>query len=73
MSEILMQDFSMKRVEAKFVPQLLLLEQKEHCATIANDLILTTINEPDFLKMVISGDESFIYSYDPEMKTQLSQ
>ena len=33
-------------------------EQKEHCDAVANDLIQTTANEPDFLK-VITGDESW--------------
>ena len=32
--EILTQDFGMKRVVAKFTPQLLLPEQKEHCAVL---------------------------------------
>ena len=36
-SEILMQDLGRKRVVAKFVPWLLLPEQKEHCAAVAND------------------------------------
>ena len=49
-SEILMQDLGMKCVVAKFVLQLLLLEQKEHRAAVANDLIQTATNEPDFLK-----------------------
>ena len=54
-SEILMQDLGMKRAVAKFVLQLLLLEQKEHHAAVANDLIQTATNEPDFLKKVITG------------------
>ena len=58
----------MKHVMAKFVLQLLLPEQKEHCAAVANDLIQTTTNEPDFLKKVISRDEWWVYSYDPERK-----
>ena len=36
-SEILMQDLGMKHIVAKFVPWLLLPEQKEHRATVAND------------------------------------
>ena len=40
----------MKGVVAKFVPQLLLPEQKEHRAAVANDLIQIATNEPDFLK-----------------------
>ena len=35
----------MKHVLAKFGPQLLLPEQKEHRAAVANDLIATTTNE----------------------------
>ena len=57
-SEILMQDLGMKRVVAKFIPWLLLPEQKEHCAAVANDLIQITVNEPDFLQKVITRDES---------------
>ena len=46
-SQTLTQDLGMKRVVAKFIPWLLLPEQKEHRATVANDLIQTAINEPD--------------------------
>ena len=53
-SEILIQDLGMKHV-AKFV--LWLPEQKEHCAAVANDLIQTATNEPDFLENVITRDE----------------
>ena len=56
LSEILMQDLGMKHVVEKFVPWLLLSEQEEHCAAVANDLIKTITNEPDFLKKVITAD-----------------
>ena len=48
-------------------------EQKEHRAAVANDLIQTATNEPDFLKKVITGDESWVYGYGPEKKGQFSQ
>ena len=57
-SKILTQDLGMKRVVAKFLPQLPVPEQKEHHAVVANDSIQTTTNEPDFLKKVITRDES---------------
>ena len=50
-SKILMQDLGMKLV-AKFIPWLLLPEQKEHHAAVANDLTQTATNEPDFLKVI---------------------
>ena len=60
----------MKHVMARFVLQLLLPEQKEHRAAVANDLIQTTTDDPDFLKKVITGDEWWVYGYDPETKAQ---
>ena len=72
-SEILTQDLDMKCVVAKFIPLLLLPEQKKHHAVVANDLIQTATNEWDFLKNVINRDESWIHNYDLEMKAQLSQ
>ena len=52
-----MQDFGMKQAVAIVTPQLLLPEQKEHRAAVANDLFQTATNEPDFLKKVITRGE----------------
>ena len=68
-----MQDLGMKRVMAKFIPWLLLPEQKEHRVAVANDLIQTATNEPGFLKKVITRDESWVYGYELETKAQSSQ
>ena len=59
-TEMLMQDVGMKCVVAKFVLWLLLPEQKEHRAAVANDLIQTATDEPDFLKkvMALKGTEA---------------
>ena len=72
-SEILMQDLGMKCVVANFIPQLLLPEQKEHRAAVANDLFQTATNEPDFLKKVLTRDEWWVYHCDSETKDQSSQ
>ncbi|KAG1653485.1 Protein GVQW3 [Nymphon striatum] len=66
-SEILMEDLGMRHVAAKFVPWFPLQEQKAFRAEIAEDLLQTTNNDPHFLKQVITGDESWVYSYDPEI------
>ena len=50
----------MKHVMAKFLLWLLLPEQKEHHAAVANDLIQTSTSEADFLKRVITGDELWL-------------
>ena len=48
-----MQDLGMKYVVAKVVLRLLLPEQEEHRATVANDIIQAATNEPDFLKVIM--------------------
>ena len=58
----------MKHVVAKFVLWLLLTEQEEHRAAVANDLIQTTDNEPDYFKKVITRDELWVYGYNLETK-----
>ena len=72
-SEMLAQDLGMKHVVAKFILMLLLPEQKEHCASAANDLIQTATNEPDFLRKVLTRDESRVCGRDLETKAQSSQ
>ena len=71
-SGILTWDLGMECVVAKFIPQLLLPEQKEHCAAVANDLIQTTTNEPGFLRKVITGHESWVYGHDLDTMAQWS-
>ena len=53
-SKILMKDLGMKHVMENFVLQLLLPEQKEHRAAVANGLIQTAVNDPHFLRKVIT-------------------
>ena len=53
---------------AKSIPWCLLPEQKEHCATVANDVIQTATNEPDFLKKVTTGDELWVYNYEYDLE-----
>ena len=38
------------------------MRAEEHPAAVANDLIQTTTNEPDFLKKVITRDDWWIHS-----------
>ena len=66
--EILTQDLGVKRVVAKFIPRLLLPEQKDHRAAVADDLIQTATNEPDFLQRVTARDELWVWGCDLERK-----
>lgn len=71
--EILRSDLYMRRVAAKFVPKLMSAEQKELRVEVAQDLLDTTSTDPEFLNTVITGDESWVYGYEPETKVQSSQ
>ncbi|KAL4100983.1 hypothetical protein QTP88_021004 [Uroleucon formosanum] len=70
--EILTENLQMKRVAAKFVPRLLTLEQKENRLTICQDL-KNRCADVNLIKNIITGDETWVYGYDPETKFQSSQ
>jgi len=70
---ILTCDLNMHRVAAKFVPRLLTPEQKEHRVAICQELRQRYVDDPSFMSRVITGDESWVYGYDPETKQQSSQ
>jgi len=58
----------MRRVTAKFVPRLLTAEQKDDRVSIYTDLHDRAQNNPNFMSSVNTGDECWIYGYDPETK-----
>ena len=70
---ILTDDLHMKRVCAKFVPRLLTDDQREQRQTIARDLSERSCEDVQFVKNIVTGDESLVYGYDPETKQQSSQ
>ena len=70
--KILTEDFKMRRVASKFVPRLLSVDQKRRLE-ICLDLKENAANDPSFLSNVVSGDETWVYAYDSEIKTQSSQ
>jgi hypothetical protein len=63
----------MCRVVAKFVPKLLLQEQQQLPLEVVRDMLKCNDRDPEFLKAVITGDETWVYGYDPETKVQSSQ
>ena len=59
------------RVCAKFIPKLLTVEQKRFLFQVAEDSLEMVANDENGLKKIITGDESWVYGYDPEKKTSL--
>ena len=60
----------MRKLCAKMVPKELTEEQKQRKVTICQDLLE---RQDDILGHVITGDETWIYQYDPETKRQSAQ
>ena len=70
---ILTEDLQMWRVLAKFVPKLLTEEQKELWKEICKDMLDCVNHDPEFMKTIITGGETWVNGYDPETKFQSSQ
>ena len=66
---ILKEDLNMRKLCAKIVPKILTDEQKQGRVDCCNDWI-ESVQDPHFRKRVITGDEAWIYEYDPETKRQ---
>ena len=71
--KILTEDLRMRRVTAKYVPRLLTAEQKDDRVSVCTDLRDRAQNDPNFMSSVITGDECWVYGYDPETKQMSSQ
>ena len=63
----------MKRAAMKIVPKLLNFGQKQRRMDIAQEKLTTFNDDPDLLKKVITGDESWVYGSDIETKALSSQ
>ena len=63
----------MKHATAKIVPKLLKFEKKQRRMDIAQEMLTSFNHDPDLLKKVIIGDESWVYGYDIETRVQSSQ
>jgi len=71
--KILTQDLKMRHVTSKFVPRLPSVDQKQQQLDVCLDLRENAANDPSFLSNVIMDDETWVYAYDLETKTQSSQ
>ena len=70
---IIREELKMRKIYAKFVPTVLREDQKErrcHDSRQMDDLINS---DPAVIDALVTCDESWIYSYDPETKRQSSQ
>ena len=67
---IITQDLEMRKICAKIVPRLLNEGQKERRVQVCQDILEQLETEPNLLKRVVTGDESWIFEYNPLTKRQ---
>jgi len=67
---ILTDHLHMRKICAKLVPKKLSVEQKANRLEICQDLLGRLEIEPNFLHKIVTGDESWVFDYDPETKRQ---
>jgi transposase len=68
--QIVTDTLHMRKVCAKLVVKNLTPEQKDIRTNVCVDLLERIANDQEFLNCVITGDESWIFEYDPETKRQ---
>jgi hypothetical protein len=67
---ILTDHLHMRKICARVVPKHLSVEQKANRLEICQNLLERLEIEPNFLDKVITGEESWMFEYDPETKRQ---
>ena len=60
-------------VAAKFVPCVLTEDQKANHLNISQELLDHVSIDENFLKTIVTGDETWVYGYDIKTKAQSSQ
>ena len=66
-------ELKMRKICAKFVPGVLREDQKERRCHDSREMVELINSDPAVLDALVTGDESWIYCYDPETKRQSSQ
>jgi len=71
--QIFTEKLKMCCVSAKFMPRLLTDDQKENHVEVSQELLAIANGNENFLKNIITGDETWVYGYDVETKMQSLQ
>ena len=61
---VLTEGLGIHRVAAKSEPRILTADQKQQCINVCTEIRQLTSDDETFLSRVITGDESWVYSYD---------
>ncbi|KAF2367618.1 Serine incorporator/TMS membrane protein [Trinorchestia longiramus] len=71
---ILVDSLGLSKLSARWVPRLLRPDQQESRADLSMEILNKWDENPElFLQRIVTGDETWLYQYDPEDKTQSKQ
>jgi hypothetical protein len=66
--DVLMTKLEMHQIVSKFVPQFLTQDQRDSHVAICQELLDCASEDENFLKGIITDDETWVYGYNVEMK-----
>ncbi|UYV79087.1 hypothetical protein LAZ67_17001077 [Cordylochernes scorpioides] len=70
---IVTKDLKVKKTPAKFIPRFLTNEQKLCRLATCENMLEMTRTDPEWKDKIITGDETWVYDYDPETKRQYAE
>ena len=70
---IIREELKMWKICSKFMPRVLRDDQKERRCHDSREIVKLINSDPAVLDALVTCNESWIYCYDPETKTQCSQ
>ncbi|UYV70720.1 hypothetical protein LAZ67_8000360 [Cordylochernes scorpioides] len=70
---IVTKDLKLKKTPAKFIPRFLTNEQKLCRLATCENMLEMTRTDPEWKDKIITGDEAWVYDYDPETKRQYAE
>ncbi|UYV62199.1 hypothetical protein LAZ67_1008193 [Cordylochernes scorpioides] len=70
---IVTEELKLKKTPAKFIPRFLTNEQKLCRLATCEDMMEMTRTDPEWKDKIITGDETWVYGYDPETKPQSAE
>ncbi|UYV67645.1 hypothetical protein LAZ67_5001444 [Cordylochernes scorpioides] len=70
---IVTKDLKLKKTPAKFIPRFLTNEQKLCRLATCENMLEMIRTDPEWKDKIITGDETWVYDYDPETKRQYAE
>ncbi|UYV60389.1 K02A2.6-like [Cordylochernes scorpioides] len=71
--KIVTEDLKLKKIPAKCIPRFLTNEQNLCRLATCEDMFKMTRTDPEWKDKIITGDETWVYGYDPETKRQSAE